>query len=148
MQYLCNTYLTMFHFFSSLTKTNTKVQQKIDICKLFINLVQISTKIRINICIIVDVGVVEVREMKDGKQQKVQYEVDFIATNGQEKYYVQSAYRMDDEFKREQELNSLKRIDDSSRKIVIVGDDIAPWTDEKGISYIGLFQFLKEGLPK
>lgn len=97
---------------------------------------------------LVDVGVVEAREMRDGKQQKVQYEVDFIATNGQEKYYIQSAYRMDDEAKREQELNSLKRIDDSFRKIVIVGDDIAPWTDEKGISYIGLFQFLREGLPK
>ena len=97
---------------------------------------------------LVDVGVVEAREMRDGKQQKVQYEVDFIATNGQEKYYIQSAYRMDDEAKREQELNSLKRIDDSFRKIVIVGDDIAPWTDEKGISYMGLFQFLREGLPK
>ena len=97
---------------------------------------------------LVDVGEVEVREMKDGKQQKVQYEVDFIATNGQEKYYIQSAYQMDDETKREQELNSLKRIDDSFRKIVIVGDDIAPWMDDRGIAYIGLFQFLKEGLPK
>ncbi|MBQ8939493.1 MAG: hypothetical protein IJ047_04645 [Paludibacteraceae bacterium] len=38
---------------------------------------------------LVDVGVVEAREMRDGKQQKVQYEVDFIATNGQEKYYIQ-----------------------------------------------------------
>ena len=95
---------------------------------------------------LVDVGVVEVREMKDGKQRQVQYEVEFIATNGQEKYYIQSAYRMDDEAKREQELQSLKRIDDSFRKIVIVGDDIAPWTDENGISYIGLFQFLQKGL--
>ena len=42
-QYLCND----VPFFSSLTKTNTKVQQKNDICKLFINLVQISTKLRI-----------------------------------------------------------------------------------------------------
>ena len=97
---------------------------------------------------LVDVGVVEVREMKDGKQQKVQYEVDFIATNGQEKYYIQSTYRMDDESKREQELNSLKRIDDSFRKIVIVGDDIAPWIDDNGVSYIGLLQFLREGLPR
>jgi predicted AAA+ superfamily ATPase len=97
---------------------------------------------------LVYVGVVEVREMKDGKQQKVQYEVDFIATNGQEKYYIQSAYRIDDETKREQELNSFKHIDDSFRKIVIVGDDIAPWTNEKGISYMGLFQFLRDGLSK
>ena len=95
---------------------------------------------------IVDVGVVEVREMKEGKQRQLQYEVDFIATNGQEKYYIQSAYRIDDENKRQQELQSLKRIDDSFRKIVIVGDDIAPWTDDSGITYIGLFQFLQNGL--
>lgn len=97
---------------------------------------------------LVDVGVVEVREMQDGKQQQKQYEVDFIATNGQEKYYIQSAYRMDDDTKREQELTSLKRIDDSFRKVVIVGDDISPWTDDNGISYIGLFQFLREGIHK
>ncbi len=95
---------------------------------------------------LVDVGVMVVREMKDGKQQQTQYEVDFIATNGQEKYYIQSAYRIDDEVKQEQELQSLKRIDDSFRKVVIVGDDIAPWTDENGIMYIGLFQFLQKGL--
>lgn len=97
---------------------------------------------------LVDVGVVEVREMQDGKQQQKQYEVDFIATNGQDKYYIQSAYRIDDEDKRNQELNSLKRIDDSFRKVVIVGDDIAPWTDDNGITFIGLFQFLRTGLPK
>ena len=97
---------------------------------------------------LVDVGVVEVREMQDGKQQQKQYEVDFIATNGQDKYYIQSAYRIDDEDKRQQELNSLKRIDDSFRKVVIVGDDIAPWTDDNGITFIGLFQFLRTGLPK
>lgn len=95
---------------------------------------------------LVDVGVVEVREMKEGKQQQSQYEVDFIATNGQEKYYIQSAYRMDDDVKNKQELRSLKLIDDSFKKIIIVGDDIAPWTDESGITYIGLFHFLKKGL--
>ena len=96
---------------------------------------------------LVDVGVVEAREMRDGKQQQTQYEVDFIATNGQQKFYIQSAYRMDDDAKREQELQSLKRIDDSFRKIVIVGDDIASWTDDDGITYLGLFQFLQKGLP-
>ena len=97
---------------------------------------------------LVDVGVVEVREMKDGKQQQVQYEVDFIATNGQEKYYIQSAYRIGDEIKREQELQSLRRIDDSFRKIVIMDDDIASWTNDDGITFMGLFQFLQKGLPK
>ena len=54
-------------------------------------------------------GVVEVREMKDGKQQQTQYEVDFIAMNGQEKYYIQSAYRIDDDVKREQELQRMQQ---------------------------------------
>jgi len=90
----------------------------------------------------VDVGVVEKREMRDGKQQYVQYEVDFIATNGLDKFYIQSAYAIPDKEKRKQETASLLRIDDSFRKIVIVGDDIAPYTDDNGISYMGLMHFL------
>ena len=90
----------------------------------------------------VDVGVVEQRVMKDGKSEYKQYEVDFIATNGNDKYYLQSAYALSDDEKREQELNSLKRIDDSFQKIVIVKDDIMPYRDESGIYFIGLFQFL------
>ncbi len=90
----------------------------------------------------VDVGVVELREKKDGKSEYKQYEVDFIAANGNEKYYIQSAYEMSGDEKREQELKSLKRIDDSFQKMVIVKDDIMPYRDEKGIYYTGLFQFL------
>lgn len=92
----------------------------------------------------VDVGVIEARVMKDGKSEYKQYEVDFIATNGNEKYYLQSAYELSSEAKREQELNSLKRIDDSFQKIVIVKDDIMPYRDEKGIYFTGLFQFLMD----
>ena len=90
----------------------------------------------------VDVGVVEKREMTNGKLQYKQYEVDFIATNGIEKYYIQSAYALPDEEKREQETASLKRIDDSFKKIIIVGDDIAMYTDENGFVFMGLLQFL------
>ena len=95
---------------------------------------------------LVDVGVVEKREMQDGKQRQSQYEVDFIATNGMQKYYIQSAYRLDSEEKREQELKSLKNIDDSFKKIVIISDDIATYTDNDGITYMGLFQFLLNGI--
>lgn len=95
---------------------------------------------------LVDVGVVEKREMQDGRQRQSQYEVDFIATNGMQKYYIQSAYRLDSEEKREQELKSLKNIDDSFQKIVIVSDDIATYTDNDGITYMGLFQFLLNGI--
>ena len=90
----------------------------------------------------VDVGVVEHRVMKDRKSEYKQYEVDFIATDGNEKYYIQSAFEIESEGKREQELNSLKRIDDSFQKIVIVKDDIMPYRDNNGIYFVGLFQFL------
>lgn len=94
----------------------------------------------------VDIGLVEAREMRNGKTEYIQYEVDFIANNGTDKYYIQSAFALDDEEKRQQELNSLLRIDDSFRKVVIVGSDIAEYTDDKGIRFMGLFQFLLSGL--
>ena len=90
----------------------------------------------------VDVGVIESREMRQGKSQYIQYEVDFIATNGIDKYYIQSAYALPTEEKREQEFKSLKKISDSFQKIVIVGDDIATYTNTDGIIIMGLFQFL------
>ena len=92
---------------------------------------------------LVDVGLVESREMHNGKQQYIQREVDFIATNGIEKYYIQSAYSLDNEEKKEQELASLLKIDDSFKKIVIVGNDIEKYTDEHGITFVGLFDFLR-----
>ena len=76
----------------------------------------------------------------------IQYEVDFVANNGVEKYYIQSAFALGNEEKRHQELNSLLKIGDSFQKIVIVGDDIAEYTDEKGIRFMGLFQFLMTGI--
>lgn len=93
----------------------------------------------------VDVGLVESREMRDGKSQYIQYEIDFIASNGMEKYYIQSAFSLDDEEKRQQELRSLLKVGDSFRKIVITGNDIAEYTDNYGIRYMGLFQFLLSG---
>ena len=94
----------------------------------------------------VDVGLVESREMRDGKLTYVQYEIDFIAQNGMDKYYIQSAFKMDDEEKQEHELRSLLKVDDSFKKIIIVGDDIATYTNDKGVVFMGLFQFLDAGI--
>ena len=91
---------------------------------------------------LVDVGLVEAREMRDGKQVYIQYEVDFIATNGLDKYYIQSAYALPTETKQNKELKSLKKIGDSFQKIVIQGDDIATYTNDVGIVFMGLHQFL------
>jgi hypothetical protein len=92
---------------------------------------------------LVDVGVIELRRMIDGKSSYQQYEIDFIATNGMQKYYIQSAYTMLSDEKREQEIYSLKRIDDSFKKIIIVGDDIATYIDDNGFIHISLLQFLR-----
>lgn len=91
----------------------------------------------------VDVGVVEYHHTdKNGKKIRSQLEIDFVANKGSQRYYIQSALSVADEEKRKQETNSLNRVADSFRKIVVVRDDILPWHDEQGILYIGIEQFL------
>ena len=58
------------------------------------------------------------------------------------RYYIQSALTIADKEKRQQEINSLTRIDDSYTKIVVVRDDILPWTDNNGVQYINIEDFL------
>lgn len=90
-----------------------------------------------------DVGIMEQRYVsKDGKWLRKQLEVDFVVNEGSQKYYIQSALAMPDEEKRKQEMASLLRIGDSFKKIIIVKDDIKPWTDENGILTMGLMDFL------
>ena len=92
----------------------------------------------------VDVGVVEVTIVKNGKKQQSQYEIDFIVNTDHEKIYIQSALNVDTETKREQETFSLKNSGDFFRKIVIIDGNAKVWTDEEGIMYIGLIPFLLE----
>ena len=74
----------------------------------------------------VDVGVVEVTIVKDGKKQQSQYEIDFIVNTGREKVYIQSALNVD---------------------TVILDGNTKAWTDEDGIIYIGVIPFLLEENP-
>ena len=90
----------------------------------------------------VDVGVVEIVRVKDGKRQQSQYEIDFIVNTGKEKIYIQSALNVDTEEKRQQETFSLKNSSDLFRKVVIVDGNTKQWTDENGIVYIGVIPFL------
>jgi hypothetical protein len=93
----------------------------------------------------VDVGVVEYNyKDNNGKKIRSQLEIDFIAHKGSKKYYIQSALSVSNEEKREQEIHSLKRVNDSFKKIVVIKDDIIPWHDDYGILYIGIEQFLLE----
>ena len=91
----------------------------------------------------VDVGVVEYCYKDENKKSKrIQLEIDFVASKGSKKYYIQSALTVADEEKRLQEVNSLNRVGDSFKKIVVVKDDVIPWHDENGILYVGIEQFL------
>lgn len=91
----------------------------------------------------VDVGVVEYNHKDEtGKKIRSQLEVDFVVNSGSNRYYIQSALSVADEEKRLQEINSLKRVADSFKKIVVVKDNIIPWHDEDGIYYVGVEQFL------
>ena len=90
----------------------------------------------------VDVGVVDIFATKDGKRERRKYEIDFIVNLGLDKLYIQSAFEMATEEKVEQELLPLRRTGDSFRKLVITGDDQPFYTDEKGISFVGIIPFL------
>ena len=91
----------------------------------------------------VDVGVVEHNICdSNGKKLRKQLEVDFVVNRGDQRYYIQSALSIGEEEKRRQEIESLIRIPDSFKKIVVVRDYINPWRDDNGILYIGVEQFL------
>lgn len=91
----------------------------------------------------VDVGVVMKRKRtKAGVQEKKQLEIDFIANQGSRRYYIQSAFSIPDEEKREQEKASLINVGDSFKKIIIVKDVVKPWHDDDGILTISLYDFL------
>jgi uncharacterized protein len=91
----------------------------------------------------VDVGMVEQRFVDtEGKWKRKQLEVDFVVNEGNQRYYIQSALALPDEVKRKQEMESLLRIKDSFKKIIIVKDDMKPWRDENGILMMGLLDFL------
>lgn len=91
----------------------------------------------------VDVGVVPIRRLtEDGKRERVQLEIDFIATLGSKKYYLQSAFSLPDEDKVKQEKAPLINVHDSFKKIIIVKDITKPQRDENGIVTINLYDFL------
>ncbi|KAA5308384.1 ATP-binding protein [Phocaeicola dorei] len=92
---------------------------------------------------LVDVGNVYHRVRNtEGKQQRVTLEVDFVCNKGSERIYIQSAWRMPDAEKMEQEKRSLRLVDDSFRKLLIVGEHSKQWSDENGIQIMSIYDFL------
>ena len=90
----------------------------------------------------VDVGVVETRVDEGGKKIRKQLEVDFVVNQFNKRYYIQSAFLISDREKYEQEQAPLVKIPDSFKKIVVVGNHSPIWRNEKGITFMGIYDFL------
>ena len=91
----------------------------------------------------VDVGVVTIAEKdKNGKVVRKALEVDFVCNLGSARYYIQSAYSLPDEVKRNQEIRPFRKIDDSFKKIVVTKDIVPTHYDENGILTVNIYEFL------
>lgn len=91
---------------------------------------------------LVDVGVIEVVETKEGHKTKKQCEIDFVVNKGTKKYYIQSALNVSDPNKLQTEIRPLKKTKDFFKKILIVKTSMKAWTDDDGILHLGLYDFL------
>ncbi|WP_417081504.1 ATP-binding protein [Mobilibacterium timonense] len=91
----------------------------------------------------VDVGIVPVSEKnRTGKSVRKQLEIDFVCNRGSKRYYIQSAFAMQDEEKEKQEQRSLLSTGDGFKKIIITKDALAPLYNEDGILVMSIFDFL------
>ena len=93
----------------------------------------------------VDVGQVftEVK-IEDGSRQRKTLEIDFVCNRGYERVYIQSAYAMETEEKRDQELTSLRKLRDGFRRTVIVNGLQPTYMNEEGVYIINLMDFLRD----
>lgn len=95
----------------------------------------------------VDVGVVVVNGKDEkGVSCRKQLEVDFVCNKGSRRCYIQSALALPTQEKIDQEINSLRRIDDGFEKIVIVGDSLISNHDNNGILFMSIYDFMMKEL--
>ena len=90
----------------------------------------------------VDVGVVEVVDKQNSVSIRRRYEIDFVCNLASKRYYIQSAFSIASQEKKDQEEMSLRKVDDTFKKIIVVKGNIHPWYNEHGILTIGLYEFL------
>ena len=92
---------------------------------------------------LVDVGAVRTLATDaEGKRKRTSFEIDFVVNRGAKRVYIQSAFRIPDAAKAEQEKRSLKLVSDTFRKLIVVGDDIRRKIDDDGVVTMGLYDFL------
>ena len=91
----------------------------------------------------VDIGIVYGTEKnKKGQSAQVAREIDFVASRGGKKTYIQSAYALDTDEKAAAEVKPLSLTGDSFPKIVVRHDVRKRWYDDNGVLNIGIIDFL------
>ena len=135
------------YYFADLGLRNARINfRQYEVTHLMENLIYNELRIR---GLMVDVGVVIVNTKdEEGKSLRKQLEVDFVCNEGSKRCYIQSALRLPNEEKREQELRSLMNISDNFQKFVITEDPIKRYQDENGVVFMNIYEFLldKESL--
>lgn len=135
------------YYFADLGLRNARINfRQHEVTHLMENLIYNELRIRE---LMVDVGVVVVNaKNEEGKSLRKQLEVDFVCNEGSKRCYIQSALRLPNEEKREQELRSLTNISDNFQKFVITEDPIKRYQDENGVVFMNIYEFLldKESL--
>lgn len=91
----------------------------------------------------VDIGIVYGTEKnKKGQSAQVARKIDFVASRGGKKTYIQSAYALDTDEKAAAEVKPLSLTGDSFPKIIVRHDIRKRWYDENGVLNIGILDFL------
>ncbi len=132
------------YYFSDIGLRNARINfRQQELTHLMENMIYNELRIR---GLYVDVGVVVVNTKNEqGISQRKQLEVDFVCNQGSNRFYIQSALRLPTQQKREQEVRSLKSIDDSFLKFVITEDPIKKYHDENGVVFMNIYEFLMDG---
>ena len=94
---------------------------------------------------LVDVGIVYGNSQDSkGRTVRVAREIDFVATKGGKRNYIQSAYALHDENKAETENKPFSLTGDSFPKIIVRSDIRKRWYDDNGVLNIGIIDFLSD----
>lgn len=129
------------YYFADLGLRNARINfRQYEVTHLMENLIYNELRTR---GLMVDVGVVVVNtKNEEGKSQRKQLEVDFVCNEGNKRCYIQSALRLPNEEKREQELHSLINISDNFQKFIITEEPIKRYQDENGVVFMNIYEFL------
>ena len=131
------------YYFSDIGLRNARINfRQQEVTHLMENMVYNELRVR---GLAVDVGVVVLNTKNEqGISQRKQLEVDFVCNQGSKRFYIQSALRLPTKEKREQELRSLKNIDDSFLKFVITEEPIKKYHDDSGVIFMNIYEFLMD----